>query len=232
MAEETVLNAEGDSLNREEAENKSTYTAEEVEALRKELASNSDRGVQKILGKQKVLETVLDEIGMVAEDPTYLVDLHERNPEVARVILQKYYDGQDIEQFKTSIDYQEDFSDPVTVKRHIEKEAERKLQIRTIEERKAQFIDRLGMDDTERKAFEEAFEERRALKSFSVDSIDKHLEKAYREIADEEQIRKLSAQETIGKSMATGNGGKAGSAGESKNDPLKSEISSFLSKYL
>lgn len=230
MAEETLNQGEGETLN-SEAETKTTYTAEEVEAMKKELSSNSERGVQKVISEKKALEMTLDEIGKVAEDPAYLVSLHDSKPEVARIILNKYYDGKDIEDFKESIGYQVDFSDPETVKKHIEREAERKIQYKITEDAKSEFIKRLGIEGDELKAFEGAFDERKQLKSFNSTDIQKHLEKAYREIADENQIAKLKNQETIANVMATGEGGSKSGNDQKKADPLKGEISSFLSKF-
>ena len=34
----------------------------------------------------------MDELGKIAEDNTYLVELYESNPDVAKLILDKYYD--------------------------------------------------------------------------------------------------------------------------------------------
>lgn len=230
MAEETLIEGEGEGLN-PEAEKKTTYTAEEVEAIRKELASNSEKGVQKVIHEKKLLEATIAEIGKVAEDQSYLVTLHEKNPEVARKILEQYYDGQSIDSFKQSIGYEEDFSDPETVKRHIERETERRLEAKALEDAKSAFVKKLEMGEDEKKAFEEAFEERRQMKSFKVSDVEKHLEKAYREIADEDQTRKLSSATTMAKSMATGNGNASGGKSEPKADPAMSEISEFLKKY-
>lgn len=230
MAEETLNQEEGEALNLDAT--KTTYTAEEVEALKKEMASNSEKGVQKVIHEKKMLESVLSEIGKVAEDNSHLVALYESNPEVARVILDRYYDGQDIESFKQSIGYEEDYNDPEVRKRLIEREAQRKIEAKALDDAKDAFAKKLEMDADERKAFEEAFEERRQLKSFKVSDVEKHLEKAYLEIADEGQAKKLSAQEKAAQSMATGSGSGAGSDKPSKKeDPLTSEISDFLKKF-
>lgn len=60
------------------------------------------------------------------------------------------------------------------------------------------------MSEKEKKDFEEAFEERRQLKSFKIDDLEKQLTKAYREISDNTEVLKnLKTQEVIGKAMAT-----------------------------
>ena len=228
MLEENLNEGEGENLNPEAVTEANAN--DDVEALKRQI-SNSERGVQKVIQDKKNLEKAMDELGKVADEPAHLVDLYESDPEVAKIILKKYYDNQDIESFKESIGYQVDLSDPETVKRHIEKEAERRLAQRRVEDAKAAFVNRLEMTAEEKKAFDAAFEERTQLKSFKPDDVEKHLEKAYREIADEDQIRNLRSQETVARSMATGNGGQAGKSEPKRKDPLSSEISDFLKKF-
>jgi hypothetical protein len=73
----------------------------------------------------------------------------------------------------------------------IKEEAEKISNKKDIEKIKKAFIDKLKLSDEEKKSFEEAFEERKSLKSFSFDNLEKHLEKAYFEIADIEQLEKI-----------------------------------------
>ena len=56
------------------------------------------------------------------------------------------------------------------------------------------------MSEEEQNKFLEAFEERKQLKSFNLDEIDKHLEKAYREISDNPLPK---TQEIIARTQAT-----------------------------
>jgi hypothetical protein len=76
-------------------------------------------------------------------------------------------------------------------------------QDKLIEDKKLAFIDKLKMTDAEKKDFEEAFNERKQLKSFNLETIDKHFEKAYREVNDTVDFKTLNTQETIAKSLAT-----------------------------
>jgi len=124
-------------------------------------------------------------------------------------------------------------SDPKVLERKAERLADKKIQSRLIETKTKDFIDKLWMSDEEKENFLESFEERKQLKSFKLDDIDKHLEKAYREISDnEEVIKKLKANEIIGKSIWT-NEWKWGKSDWKPSDWwLNSEISSFLKQYL
>ncbi|MCP4522159.1 MAG: hypothetical protein GY827_10785 [Cytophagales bacterium] len=78
------------------------------------------------------------------------------------------------------------------------------LEADKIAQAKTNFIQRLKMDGEELTQFQEAFSERMELKSFKASDIEKHLEKAYREVNDDpEVLRNLKNQEAIGKTMAT-----------------------------
>lgn len=68
------------------------YTQEEIDAITKKMQSDSEKGVQKLIKEKKTFERAMDELGKVAEDNTYLVELYESNPDVAKLILDKYYD--------------------------------------------------------------------------------------------------------------------------------------------
>ena len=183
-----------------------TPTPEEIAALKRQI-SESEKGVQKVISEKKNLETAIDEIGKVADDKAYLVELHAKNPGVAKIILDKYYDGESIDAYKKRIGYEEDLSDPEVLERKISEEAKRRIEAKEISDGKEAFVKELGMDESERKAFEEAFEERTQLKSFMASDLRKHLEKAYREVRDESGNEKEAKKaETIASTHATGDG--------------------------
>ena len=63
------------------------------------------------------------------------------------------------------------------------------------------------MTDEEKVQFEQAFSERKEMKSFDIKDIRKHFEKAYKEVdSDSEGRRKLEQQAAIGKATSTANG--------------------------
>jgi hypothetical protein len=88
----------------------------------------------------------------------------------------------DIDAYKTSINFQENAADPKAVEKRIEAEAEKRANKRIIQKDKEAFIEKLKMSDEEKTKFEEAFAERMELKTFKPSDVQKHLEKAYREI--------------------------------------------------
>lgn len=190
----------------EQSDAKATFTREEVEALKKKMQSDYEKGVQKLHEKSRVdkqtYESVLEAINKVSENKAYLVECYENNPEVAKIILDKYYDGQSIDDYMKSIDYQIDYNDPKVRQKQIELEAQRIADKKTIDKTKSDFIEKLKMTPDEQKKFEEAFDERRMMKSFKVADIDKHLTKAYKEISDVD-VSEIRSTEIIAKSMAT-----------------------------
>ena len=99
MSEETTEVGEAETPNSEEVVEEvsqeeteaKVYTQEEVDAITKKMQSDSEKGVQKLIRDKKNVETVLEVVGKVSEDQKYLVEEWERNPEVAQIILDKYY---------------------------------------------------------------------------------------------------------------------------------------------
>jgi len=185
-----------------------TFTLEEVETIKKEMQSNSEKGVQKILNEKKAFEKAMSSLWDISDDPTKLIELFSENEEAGKIILDKYYDWLSIEDFKASIDYKVDVNDPKVIEKLIEdkvnaRETE-KSKAKTekeIDDKKEQFIKDLKMSDDELKNFEEMFEDRKNLKSFSLKTIDKQLSRAYTEANWENS--KLKEVEAIAKSLWT-----------------------------
>ena len=210
------------------------YTKEEVDAMLKKHQSDTDKGVQKLLSKTKAYENVLDVVGKVSDDPAYLVECWETNQEVAKIILDKYYNGQSIDDFKRSIDYAIDYNDPVVRKRYFEIEAQRINDEKVVEQSTSSFISKLNMSDDEKTRFLDALEERKQLKSFKISDLDRHLEKAYKEVNDNtDALSKLKSQEAIARAMETGVswGGGGGIDSKQKTTGLGNEVAEFLKKY-
>lgn len=218
MAEDTTIIPEEEILNWEDTK---TYTLEEVEAIKKKMQSDSEKWVQKVISEKKLYETAFKESKKIVDNPSYLVDLYDDKPEVAQAILDNFYDWQSIDKYKQSIDYQEDLSDPVKVDKLVDKRVQKLEESRLIEKSKKDFISKLKMTPEETEQFEEAFEERKQLKSFSIDNLEKNLEKAFREISDNpEQIKAMKDQETIAKTIATWEGKGWDNWGKKQNNDI------------
>ena len=230
MEEEKKEGSEGGDA-KSDQEQKATFTAEEVAALKKQI-SESEKGVQKVISEKKTFERAIKEIGKVAENNAYLVELHAKSPETAKIILDEYYDGESIDAFKARIGYQEDLTDPEVLERKISEEAKKRLEAKEISDGKDEFVKKLGMDESERKAFEEAFEERTQLKSFRVSDLQKHLEKAYREVRDESDTeREARKAAAVASTHATGEGKSSGKESKSKLDEEREKARAFLAKF-
>lgn len=210
---------------------KTTFTAEEVEAMKAKMQSDSEKGVQKLFDQQRLLEWVIDGVAKISDDPKYLIVLSQTKPEVAEMILKKYYNGQKLEEYAKDMWIEIDYNDPEIVNKRIASEAERIANEREISKEKESFIKEFEMTDEEKEQFEAAFSERMQLKSFSTKDLRKHLEKAYREIdSDSEGRKKLEQQATIGRAMSTG----AWKDTWTQADPTKKnreEAKGFLAKH-
>lgn len=235
-SEETTLNAQnlnpewGDTAGNEGNEKK-VYTAEEVEAIRKEMQANGDRWVQKLLDEQRqkeqFKETVIDEIALISADPQRMIELSVENLQVAEFILKKYFWGKSIEEYAKSYNLKPEDT-PKVQELNVKKEAERLYNERVISEKTEEFVKELKMSDEERADFEKAFAERRELKSFSVENLRTHLEKAYREVSPVNNPD-LKNTETLARATATGSG-KDSSATKAKTEAQK-EVEEMFQKY-
>lgn len=221
-------------------EEKKTFTLDEVkereDALKKEISWNHEKWVQKLTSKQKVLTTVLDNLDTIAEKPEKLIDLFSENEEAAKIILDKYYDGQSIEDFKSDIWYTPDYSDPKVVEKLADDKANKKYAKRLMDEKKDNFIKSLEMSWDELVKFEAEFEDRKWLKSFSADTIQKHLESAYRDSnGNSEALKKVKKDQAIADAMWTWEW-KSGSKDTKKKitsfDKARAEAKEMLWKYL
>jgi len=204
MAEdEKIIDWEGESSNSDGEDQKTSYTLEEVEEMKKSFF-DKDEWVQSLLRKSKLSDKALDEVWKVADNKEHLIELYEDNPEVAKIILEKYYSWQSIEDYKTSIDYKVDVNDPKVIERMVEKQAKQMANTKLISDKKAEFITKLKMTDEEVKDFDEAFNERTQLKSFKISNLDKHFEKAYRDVNDNtESWKEMKKQEAIANAQAS-----------------------------
>jgi len=244
MAEEAKKDGEGANLNSDgqgdgnwsegtqgDGSQKTTFTLEEVEAMKSKMQADSGKGVEKLLTKQQTLEAVIDAVAKISDDPKTLLTLSQTKPEVAKIILDKYYNGVSVEQYAEDMGIEIDLNDPEVVKKRIESEAHKLANERIISEKKDDFVKEFGMTDEEKEQFEQAFNERKEMKSFDVKDLRKHLEKAYKEVdSDSEGRRKLEQQAAIGKATSTANGKDS----SSQKDPMarsRDEAKSFLSKH-
>jgi len=234
-----IISEDDKNLNWDEWDKKS-FTLEEVQAreetLKKEINSNHEKWVQKLIGKEKVLDIVLNKVKWISEKPESLVDLFSENEEAAKIILDKYYGWKSIEEFKTDIEYEPDYSDPKMIEQLAEDKANKKFNSKLINDKKDAFIKNLEMSWEELEKFEAEFEDRKGLKSFNYENIQKQLESAYRDSNwDAEALKKVKANQAIAAVMWTGDwksGGKENKKPITSLDKARAEAKWILGKYL
>ena len=214
------------------------YTQEELDAKLKEMQSNGEKGVQKLINEKKAYEKVFKHLGAVSDDPKKLVELYDSEPDVASIILDNYYEGKTIDEFKEWIDYKPDYNNPEEMQKLIDKQVENKMKARTIKEKKDAFIKHLKMEWKELERFEETFSELSSLTTFDVNKLDKTLEKAYKlSDADESALKEYkqttayaAVMWTTGEQTHTG-GKKKKVWLESKDHALRKEVREFNAKF-
>lgn len=214
------------------ADETKVYTPEEIEAIKNEALNkykwDQEAGIQKLTNDAKFKDEVIDSIGKVAWDAKALVSIFETNPKVAQEILNKYYWGQSIEDYKKSIWFEEDSS--VVTDKQITERAKSIVAEEKIKDKKKEFIEKFGLKGEELESFENEFSERLQMKSFDIDKLDEHLIKAYKLATgySEQEVQNVKKSKTIA-SVAWVQGGDKSKEGEKTR--IQSEVNDFLDTF-
>lgn len=206
-----------------------TFTAEELEAAKQEALnkykSDQEKGIQKLINEKKFAESVLDAVGKVAQDQNSLISIAEENPEVANEILRKYYGGKTLDEYKESIWFEE--SPDVLNERLIERKAKSIVAQEKIKDTKKAFIEKTWLSGDELESFEAEFGERMQMKSFSVESLDDHLTKAYKLATgySPEQVRKIKESKLVASVSGISGNNKSKDAEQSR---ISKEVDDLL----
>lgn len=210
-----------------EAEKK--FTDADLEAAKQEAIkkANSDHeaGVQLVIKEKKFAESVLDAVWEVAKDGKNLIKIADENPDVANEILKKYYGWKTIDEYKESIWFEED--QLVLNEKLIETKAKSIVDANKIKDTKKAFIEKVWLEWDELQAFEDEFNDRLDLKSFSVDNLDIHLTKAYKLATgySEDKIKEIQRNKIIANA---GNIKWADRVNEAQKSKIKSEVDDLL----
>jgi len=210
-------------------EGQETFTAEELEAKTQEALnkykSDQEHWVQKLVAEKKLAEQVLDAVAQVAENAESLVSIYDESPEVAQKLLDKYYGGKSIEEYKQSIWFQE--APAVMNDKLITEKARAIVNESKIKDTKKAFIEKLGLEWDELQAFEQEFTERLEMKSFSVDKLDEALTKAYKLATgfDENKIKEIQRAKSIASAGSLAGNDKVA---ESNKSRIKNEVDDLL----
>lgn len=210
-------------------EGQNTFTAEELEAKTQEALnkykSDQEHWIQKLVAEKKLAEQVLDAVAQVAENAENLVSIYDESPEVAQKLLDKYYGGKSIEEYKQSIWFKEDPA--IMNDKLITEKARAIVNESKIKDTKKAFIEKLGLEWDELQAFEQEFTERLEMKSFSVDKLDEALTKAYKLATgfDENKIKEIQRAKSIASAGSLAGNDKVA---ESNKSRIKNEVDDLL----
>lgn len=213
----------------EDTNGQTTFTAEQMEAAKQEALNkykgDQEKGVQKLIEEKKHAEKIIDAVGEVAKDQNNLITIAESDPSVAKAILDKYYGGKTLQEYKESIGYSE--APEKLTERMIEEKANSIVNKSRIVDTKKAFIEKLGLEGEELEAFEQEFAERTELRSFSIDKLDEHLTKSYKLATgySEDKIKEIQRSKVIANAGAMNGGDKVKDANKSR---IKSEVDELL----
>lgn len=215
--------------------NKIELTQEALDAKIKEAVkareSEMEQGVQKLSSKAKMQEKILENVWKVAKDGTKLISLYDEDESVANEMLKLYYDGMSIDEYKESIGYKVSHEEMTDEK--IEKKAKSIYESNKIKEKKAEFIEKLGLEGDALESFEKEFGERASMKSFSADTVTDHLTKAYKLSTDfsQDKLDVIKAKKVAAGASWQGGWGVTKKADAEKAAAAK-EVEAFMDKYM
>lgn len=134
----------------------------------KELQSNIERGMQKVLKQSKerereleTLKKVVQEVWSVSQDPAYLVELHEREPEVAQKILDQYYWGIDIDSFEEQLTWVKKTPkiDAKKIKEEAKQELRQEMEKESVQKKFKKLVEKLEIEWEDLKKFTSTYNE-------------------------------------------------------------------------
>jgi len=217
----------------EENNNKAvTYTAEQMEQIKadtlKEANANHEAWVQKLVNDWKLKDKVLTAIWTVAGDKAALVWIFNEDPAVGKQILDQYYGGQTLDQYKESIWYET--SPEQITEELITKKANSIFEANKITDVRKDFVEKLALEWEALEAFNEEFNGRMQMKNFNIGNLDDNLIKAYKLATgySDADIRKLNNVKVVARSTKVSWQSKSWDWEKSK---AADEVNSFLDTY-
>ena len=170
-------------------ENTGTFSAEQVEEKLNAYKSSQEAWVQKLINEWKFKDKLIDATGKVAWSKEALISIYWEDELVWQAILDKYYWGQSLSDYKADIGHVD--SPEVLTDNLITQKVNSITKQYWINDKREAFVWKIGLEWEELIAFNKELDERMQLKSFD---IDKDLVKAYKYITgySEEDMREIN----------------------------------------
>lgn len=168
-----------DDVDTDKADEEKTISIEEF----KKFQSDKEKGVQKLIQKQKAMDYAVDNLWEITDNPEHLLTVYEKNKQSGDYILKKYYWGISIDEYKKTILKKED----VEVKWNdvdIRNEIRREFEDREIKKFLKDFKKNISHhdDDVQEKILSEYEDYIEGKKELDADKAKKYAYRAYQDI--------------------------------------------------
>lgn len=209
------------------------FTQEELDTKTQEAInkyqSDSSAWIEKLQAETKLKDGIIAGVGKVAQNAESLVDIFEWDSAVGQAILDNYYDGKSIEEYKESIGYKEtteQLNDKL-----INQRASKIYDDNKYEEVVGEFVEKVGLEWDELEEFNAEMAERKAMKGYDPKKLKSYIKKSYKYVTGNsgDEIDKIKSAKIISKASNISAGNNKW-AWEGKTP--SQEVTSFLNSHL
>lgn len=154
----------------------------------KKYQGDVERWIQKVLNKFKetevekqVYQKAFDSIDLIAKDQTQLLTLAEKDPEVAKVILDRYYDWISIEEFEEKLTWtrRENKIDVNKIVEETENRVTKKILAEASNKKFNKIVEKLWLDWDDLDRFKDSYKDLTQGKNVSVDDVNRYVKLAH-----------------------------------------------------
>jgi len=199
----------------------------------KQLQSAASKGTQKLIGRNKALYKAFDVLWDIAEDQSKLIEVYESEPEVAQVILEKYYEGKTIQEFAKDVldqDYEPTTQKEALSEEEIRQQVRDEIQSEEVQSYVGQLFEKAKLSKADAKKVLEEFNDLAEGKKLTKEKARKYFQIAYsiaRKVPNKDNKTKIAKKTSSWK-------GWGGWWGKSKGkgwDPFVQDSIDFLKEH-
>ena len=194
----------------------------------KQLQREATKGVKKVLDQNKMLKETFKLLPEIAEDQEKLIEVYEKNPDQAKLILENYYWGISIEKFaQQELGRTYKVKAPQKSEQEIREEERQKIREEQINDHVNKLVKKAWLSSNEEKKVLEEYTELVEGKKLTIEKAQKYFQIAYNLVR---KTPKSDSQTEQIKKTAPGWASSTTKSSE-KVDPYLKEAQKFIKEH-